>query len=180
VCVCVPRLRSTMPQTRKPGQHTNNSSNRTQPISCVAITERASTLKDASLRSIRENFRDASSVTPTRSRDSSTENTCPCQISGTPPFVKTVTLKTVLEFFHVANLENAIARDEAIFLYLLYSQLATQAELLAAILPWSVQRPLQELFGAMNEPGRNCNARSAKRKPLSGSSASSRKRSSGA
>jgi len=42
------------------------------------------------------------------------------------------------------------------------------------------QRPLQVSRANSNERGRNYSARSAKRKPLSGSSASSRKRSSGA
>ena len=103
--------------------------------------------------------------------------TSPTCISGIPSFVSTVSFKTVLDFFHLHNLANA-SLDEAIFLHILYSSLATQARLLAAILPYSVQRPLQALLAAMSVPAQNCNARSAKRKPLSGSSASSRKRSS--
>jgi hypothetical protein len=45
-----------------------------------------------------------------------------------------------LRFFHISSLENA-SREEAIYLHTLYSHLLTQARLLAAILPWSVQRP---------------------------------------
>jgi len=89
----------------------------------------------------------------------------------------TASLSTVLEFFHLENFSNA-SREEAIYLHTLYSHLLTQARLLAAILPWSVQRPLQALRAAMNEPGRNCSVQSAKRKPLSGSPVSSRKHSS--
>jgi hypothetical protein len=93
------------------------------------------------------------------------------------PLSYTVSFKTVLKFFHLSNLENA-SLEEAIYLHTLYSHLLTQARLLAAILPWSVQRPLRALREAMNEPGKNYSGRSAKRKPLSGSPVVSRKRSS--
>jgi hypothetical protein len=112
----------------------------------------------------------------TQSESSSTAETTPVNFSGIPPFVTTVTLRTVLDFFHIRNLSN-ISLDEVIFLHVLYGSLATQARMLAAILPGSVQRPLQALLAAMNEPGRSYNARSAKRKRLSNSPASSRKRS---
>ena len=51
------------------------------------------------------------------------------------------------------------------------------AEFLAARFGYSLQPPLPESPSKTNERGKNYSARSAKRKPLSGSSASSRKRS---
>jgi len=51
------------------------------------------------------------------------------------------------------------------------------AEFLAARFGYSLQQPSPELPATSNERGRNYSARSAKRKPLSGSSTSSRKRS---
>ncbi|SRR6266849_2349747 len=51
------------------------------------------------------------------------------------------------------------------------------AEFLASRFGYSLQPPLPELPAGMNERGRNYSARSAKRKPPSGSSVSSRKRS---
>ena len=56
---------------------------------------------------------------------------------------------------------------------------STQARDEAAILRARCQQPLQALPATMNARARNYNARNAKRKPLSNSSASSRKRSSG-
>ena len=50
--------------------------------------------------------------------------------------------------------------------HVLYSEAATQATMLATILPWSAQRPLQALFSAMNESGKNYSAQNAKRKRL--------------
>jgi hypothetical protein len=94
---------------------------------------------------------------------SSTTATLPMNVSGIPPFVTSVNFSTVLEFFHIRNFSNA-SLDEAIFLHILYGSLATQARLLAAILPYSVQRPLRALFAAMNERPRNHSAGSAKRK----------------
>jgi hypothetical protein len=54
-----------------------------------------------------------------------------------------------------------------------------RAIFLAAIHRWKLRRPLQELLAAMSECGKNYTPRSATHKQLSGSSASSRKRSSG-
>jgi len=51
------------------------------------------------------------------------------------------------------------------------------AEFLAAKFGYSLQPPLPESLSTTNERGKNYSARSAKRKPLSGSSTSSRKRS---
>jgi hypothetical protein len=158
-----------MPQTQQ--TKTFISSNRTLPTcGSSTSTERSLRVKSAPSRSSTKAKCEGSSAKPTLPADSSTENIVPCQISGTRPFVRTVNFKTVLDFFHLPNLTNA-SRDEAIFLHILYSQLATQAELLAAILPYSVQRPLRELFAAMNEPGRNYSAQNAKRKRPSNSSA---------
>jgi hypothetical protein len=65
-----------------------------------------------------------------------------------------VSLRTVLDFFHLRNFSNA-SLDEAIFLHILYGSLATQARMLAAILPYSVQRPLRALLAAMSEHGKS-------------------------
>ena len=50
----------------------------------------------------------------------------------------------------MSNFSNA-SREEAIFLHFLYSQLGTQANLLAAALPWELQRVKRELFAAMQK-----------------------------
>ena len=151
-----------MPQTRD--HITRSSAKVTLPSARRdAFTRFAFTTKEASVKSKRRESRVASSTKPTSLRDSSTEMIRPCQLSGTPSFVQTVRFRTVLEFFHISNFSKATL-EEAIFLHVLYSQVATQAEMLRAVLPWSVQRPLQALLAAMNEPGKNYSERSAKRK----------------
>ena len=156
-----------MMSTRK-RQTIGTSSNITFPnLGSVTSTRRGSTAKSDSLRSSGgKNVRVASSIKPTTSSSKSTWSIDPVKWSSAP-LSYTVSLKTVLEFFHISNLRNA-SLDEAIYLHTLYSHLLTQARLLAAILPWSVQRPLQALRAAMNEPGRNYSARSAKRKRSQG------------
>lgn len=154
---------------------TTSSHIKRSPVGRSASRRRFPMLKEASLKSITRNERSLVIAKATKDNSSSIEAISPTSISGFPPFVSTVSFKTVLEFFHVQNLSNA-SRDEAIFLHILYSSLATQARLLAAILPGSVQRPLRELFAAMCGPGKSYTKRSAKPRPLSGSPASSRKR----
>jgi len=145
----------------------------------VTSTLSGSTTKLDSLKSRRgKKDRVAVSTKPTASPAKSAWYIDPMKWSFAP-LSYTVNLNTVLEFFHISNLENA-SLEEAIYLHTLYSHLLTQARLLAAILPWSVQRPLRALRAAMNESGRNYSARSAKRKRPSNSPAASRKRSSGA
>lgn len=159
--------------------HPISSHAKKHPSPRSASSLRFPTIKDAPTKLTTRWPRSAETAKLTCSEISSTTATTPTKVSGVPPFVSSVTFKTVLDFFHIRNLSNA-SLDEAIFLHILYGSLATQAELLAAILPMSVQRPLQALFAAMNARGRNYSARSAKRKPPSNSPASSRKRSSGA
>ena len=106
----------------------------------------------------------------------SVAETCPLCISGISPFVTMVSFKGVLDFFHISSLANAYS-EEAIFLHVLFYSIATQARLLAAILPGPLQRPLRELLAAMNEYGRSYTKRSATRKRPSNSPASSKKRS---
>jgi hypothetical protein len=81
---------------------------------------------------------------------------------------------------HLFNCEIASTRDENLFLGILTQFSYETAIYLAARHRWKCQRPLRALLVAMSESDRNCNAQSAKRKRLLGSSASSRKRSSGA
>ena len=71
-------------------------------------------------------------------------------MSRIPPFAQTVSFSTIIDFFHVPNLSNA-TREESIFLIALYSELATQANLLAGILPWELTRAKRELFAAMQK-----------------------------
>jgi hypothetical protein len=101
---------------------------------------------------------------------SSAEEITPRTRTGNSFLVSTVKFKTVLDFFHLTSFENASV-GEAIFLHTLYRQLAIEARLLAATLPYSLQRPLRALLAAMNEPGRNYRKRGTKRKRLSASSA---------
>jgi hypothetical protein len=162
-----------MPQTQTSSNSKISSSERR------ASRERFPTSNAASVKSKAVIAREGRTAKPTCMALSSTASTKPVSMSGWPPFVRTVTFKTVLDFFQLPSLRNA-SFEEAMFLHILYSSLANQAEMLAAILPWSVQRPLQALFSTMSVPAQNCNVQSAKRKRPSSSSASSRKRSSSA
>jgi hypothetical protein len=74
------------------------------------------------------------------------------------------------------NRENA-SSDEQFIHPLIQTFGRETAEFLAARFGYSLQPPSPELRAETNARGRNYSARSAKRKPLSGSSASSRKRS---
>jgi hypothetical protein len=132
--------------------------------------------KETPARSSRGSQRSLLTKNPTSPESESVAMICPLSISGFPPFVTMVSLKEVLDFFHISNLANA-SSEEAIFLHVLYGSLATQARLLAAILPGPVQRPLRALLAAMRESGKSYTKRSATHKPLSNSPASSRKRS---
>src|SRR5579863_10111459 len=143
----------------------------------AAVSERLPSVNSVPLKSRFPMPRDGKLAKVTSMASSSTAIIKPLSVSGMPPFVRTVTFNTVLDFFQLPNMRNA-SLEEAMFLHILYGSLATQAEMLAAILPWSVQRPLRELFAAMNEPGKNYSERNAKRKRLSGSQGASRKRSS--
>jgi hypothetical protein len=71
----------------------------------------------------------------------------------------------------------SLSSSELIFLHTVCEQGLRRATFLAAISHWQFQRPLQALLAASNALGRSYNARSAKRKRLSNSPASSRKRS---
>jgi hypothetical protein len=140
----------------------------------LASSVRFPNVKAAPATGTEQYERKDSTKKPTCPASSSSATILPMTVSGFPLFVKTVTFKQVLEFFHIRNLPNA-SSEEAIFLHVLYGQIATQARLLAAILPWSLQRPLQALHEAMNESEQNCSGKSVKRKRPSGSPASSKR-----
>jgi hypothetical protein len=61
-----------------------------------------------------------------------------------------VSLSKVLDFFHISNFANP-TDEESKFLFLLYSDLVKQACLLASVLPWDTQRPLNKLLDAMRD-----------------------------
>jgi hypothetical protein len=130
---------------------TNSSHFKTSPSRRSASSTRLPTVKVAPLNSINRSERSRCTTKLTRCDSSSTAVTSPKSVSGIPPFVSTVSFKTVLDFFQIPNLTNA-SLDEAIFLHVLYGSLATQARMLAAILPGSLERPLRALLAAMNEP----------------------------
>lgn len=88
-------------------------------------------------------------IKPTLRSPSSTWKICPLRMFDPPDEVTSLKLSTVSEFFHIPKMRNA-SMHEAIFLHVLYAQLATQARMLAAILPWSVQRPCRALLAAMH------------------------------
>jgi len=157
----------------------NSSHVRTSSAEISASKLRFPMVKDAPSRHTLRNHFIRGTAKPIKSNSSSMADTVPVSVSGFSPFVSTVTFKTVLDFFHIRNLSNA-SFEEAIFLHLLYGHLATEARMLAAILPYSVQRPLRALLAAMNEPGKSYTKRSAKTRPLSCSPASLKKRLSGA
>jgi hypothetical protein len=137
---------------------------RTSPVGRSADRARPSKPKDESPNQITRKFPFLSGAKLTRKAGSSIADICPMSFSGIPPFVSTVSLKTVCDFFHVQNLMNA-SFEEAIFLHLVYGSLATQARMIAAILPGPVQRPLRALLAAMNEHGKSYTKRSAKPRP---------------
>jgi len=113
---------------------------------------------------------------PTCMNSSSIPVISPINAFGSSPLVRKVSLRTVLEFFHLHNLSR-ISFEEAMFLHVLYGSLATQARLLAAILPGSLQRPLQALLSKMSVSCKNYSDKNAVHKRPSGSPASLRKRS---
>ncbi|SRR6266702_826696 len=98
----------------------------------------------------------------------------PIPLSDVPNETSHSVLLAVFQFFNVDNPSN----HDAIFLLCARDFGLKTAEWLAAKFHWQCQRPLQALSAMLNGPGRNCNARSAKRKLLSGSPVSSKKRSS--
>lgn len=129
-------------------QHTKTSSITTRPSSGrLASTERSLITKTAPRKFSATESRVSSSTKPTTKSSLSAWNICPlCLVPGCD---KTVRFKRVCEFFHLRNLRKA-SLEEAIFLHVLYAQLATNAKMLAAILPWSVQRPLRDLLSVMH------------------------------
>lgn len=147
------------------GQTVRSSSKITLPNSRpLASTLRGPTVKAAPVRQRggkafrASSARVASTIKSTSSPSKSTWYIDPVKWASAP-LAYTVSLKTVLRFFHISNLENT-SLDEDIYLHTLYSQLVTQARLLAAIWPWPVQRPLQALRAAMSGPGKNYSVRS--------------------
>ncbi len=77
---------------------------------------------------------------------------------------------------HASSIQNATPQEIS-FMHMASFMGLSAAKTLASKLHWQCQRPLRVLRAMMNERGRNYSARSAKRKPLSGSSVSLRKRS---
>ena len=71
-----------------------------------------------------------------------------------------------------------LSTDEVMFVLHLYNWGLNRAKQIAAKFRYTIRQPLQVLLVAMCALDRNCNARSAKRKLLSGSPNVSRKRSS--
>ena len=98
-------------------------------------------------------------------------------ISDLAPGIKEINLREVAGAIHFSNFDNA-SQDELTFLASVAAHGSKRAIDLAAKLHWRCQRPLRALRAMMSVPSRNCSGKSAKRKPLSGSRASSRKRSS--
>ena len=110
--------------------------------------------------------------------------TTPTPVNVTVPVKETLTdvgllVDSNLVFHLLRSFKPEFSWDECMFLFLSLDGLR-RAIYLAPIFHWRYQRPLQALLAAMNARDRNYSARNAKRKPLSGSSVSSRKRSSGA
>jgi hypothetical protein len=68
------------------------------------------------------------------------------------------------------------SEDEILFMEAVRSFGLLEAAEIAATLHWQCQRPLRALRAAMNGRGRNYSEQNAKRKPLSGSPASLKKR----
>jgi len=117
-------------------------------------TELSVTKQDAPASENGKKSRVKLSTKPTVPSPSSTWNISPDRLFSVPDWVISTKFKDVCDFFHLENLSSA-STEEAIFLHVLYAQLANQAKMLAAILPWSVQRPLRALLSAMSEHGRN-------------------------
>jgi hypothetical protein len=123
-----------------------------------------------------------STIKPTTDSLSSTKYTDTIRLVSLEEFLsggEQVAFRTVLESFQLPSFSNATS-DEAMFLVSAYFHGFKEAEHLAATLHWKCQRPLQALRAAMNARDRNYSVQNAKRKRLSNSSASLKKRSSGA
>ena len=101
-------------------------------------------------------------------------------ISQLPPRPSTRISGFGLDVRHFSTAFQKLSVDECMFILHIYNWGIIQAKRIAALSGYKLQRPLPELLAMTSELDRNYSARSAKRKPLSGSSASSRKRSSGA
>lgn len=71
-----------------------------------------------------------------------------------------------------------LSSDEVMFIAHIYNWGLIRARQIAAKFRYTIRQPLPVLLAAMYALDRNCSAQSVKRKPLSGSPASSRKRSS--
>lgn len=141
----------------------------------LASTKCGSTEKDAPDKSTPKCSRVAETENPIINRPKSTWYISPLTLFDTPSGVVSVSFRTVCEFFHLENLSNA-SREEVIFLHILFAHLASEAKMLAAILPWSVERPLRALLEVMNESGGNYTKQTTKRKRPSGFPVSSEKR----
>jgi hypothetical protein len=145
----------------------------------LASTDLSRTTKSVLLKSKATTSRGNEYIKQIRKSARSTWYISPLRLFDSPDGATSIKLSTVCEFFQIRNLPNA-SLEEAKFLHILYSHLASGARMLAAILPWSVERPLRALLAAMNARGKSYTKRSAKTRPLSCSPASLKKRSSGA
>ena len=80
------------------------------------------------------------------------------------------------ELHHFPTTLQNLSSDELMFVCHLYNWGLNRAKQLAAGFRYKFQRPLPELLAALCELDRNCSGQNAKHKPLSNSSASSKKR----
>ena len=126
----------------------SDSSNITQSVlSRVAKTRQGSTESIASSKS-NEAYLSVSSKIPIDTLSTSAISTRPRSVCVTAPSRYDVTLRGVLDLFHIENFSNA-SEEEVMFLFSLYSVLCIEAKKLARDLNGEADRVYQALLSVL-------------------------------
>jgi hypothetical protein len=169
-----------MPQT---AAHGNSKVKRTSPSSASLTTQNSLTTESGCGSNFvhsapsKLNVNDPQAVFTVNERSPSTEN-FPRTFKATFPTEPVTPQVEELCKQWLRNNFTESTSEEVIFVLTVQTLGFNTAAEIAAILHSQCQRPLQELRAMMSVPAQSCNEQNAKRKPLSNSSASSRKRSS--
>jgi hypothetical protein len=137
----------------RPSHITNTSSIKTLPSPGRLTSTKSAPTRKRALRKFNgcKKVRVETSTNPISRASSSTWKMCPvCREPGCSSTAGTVSLKSLLEFFHIRNFRNASV-DEAIFYHTLFTHLATNARMLASVLPGSYSRALKSLLRSMHK-----------------------------
>jgi hypothetical protein len=152
--------------------------NRSLAVDTLIVSPSSDASKDESSSSMVHSKDSPTPVIVTRLPFSSIEETftrCMERGRGSLSSERIINVKAVGELLHLRNIESA-SSDELMFLAYIPVFGPKAAIELAAKSRLKCQRPLRALRATMRESGKSCSEQSAKRKPLSGSSTSLRKR----